>query len=477
MPTILELFKNKELTFSGTTADGLVDSKSQENRGGVGASISNYIEQETTGVRVKSLVDINNPLIYGNQAIRIAQRTTSDKDAMTNGLLEGGGGGLGLNKVIGKARDAVNSFLGIPVTLLPSRMGMGTIGDDAEVGKNGKKLSETPSNVAYTKETWGKNGTGLGALLKASGGNPSTIAKQAVGGALNAGKDALRGAIFGKPGKLPNNVGKIPIYRSYSNMPKEVDEKNTEGNYSKTPGLKGDFDKGDVNARLGIGMNAPTDTIQSNTFDTFLYHVPNAVPTVDSPVVPFWIQGVEEGEDARQFFRATITGLSESSTPAWQGNKFIGNPYNYYTYDGVERSVTFNMNLYSMNMPELIQCWNRLKYLTAKTYPKISQSNDEGEGGGLVNPPFIRFQLGDLYNDRHGFIESLTYTMPDMGTWEVYKDGLRLPKFIDVALTIKLLETPGAELKLYDYNGEIEGETVKDLGNRPVDENPVTSLF
>ena len=50
MPTILELFKNKELTFSGTTADGLVDSKSQENRGGVGASISNYVEQETTGM-------------------------------------------------------------------------------------------------------------------------------------------------------------------------------------------------------------------------------------------------------------------------------------------------------------------------------------------------------------------------------------------------------------------------------------------
>ena len=74
MPTILELFKNKELTFSGTTADGLVDSKSQENRGGVGASISNYVEQETTGIRVKSLVDIKkeNDLIPNqNQVSRL----------------------------------------------------------------------------------------------------------------------------------------------------------------------------------------------------------------------------------------------------------------------------------------------------------------------------------------------------------------------------------------------------------------------
>jgi hypothetical protein len=470
MPTILELFKNKELTFSGTTADGLVDSKSQENRGGVGASISNYVEQETTGIRVKSLVDINNPLIYGNQAVRIAQRTTSDKDAMTEGLLTGGGGGLGLNKAIGKARDAVNSFLGIPVTLLPSRMGLekgDEVGKSRGAGKP-KAIADVPSNQAYTRETWGKNGTGLGALLKASGGNPSTMAKQAVGGALNAGKDALRGAIFGKPGKLPNNLGSIPIYRSYSDNPKDVNEGATEGNYSKTPGLKSDFDTGDVNARLGIGMNAPTDTIGSNTSATSLYQVPTAVPTTDSPEIPFWIQGVEEEESDRQFFRATITGLSESSTPAWSGNKFIGNPYNYYTYDGVERAITFNLNLYCMNQPELIMCWDRLKYLTSKTYPKITD-------GGIVNPPFIIFQLGDLYKERHGFIESLTYTMPDMGTWEVYKDGLRLPKFIDVSATIKLLETPGAELQLYDFNGEIAGSAVKSL-TRPVNESPRTGL-
>ena len=65
--------------------------------------------------------------------------------------------------------------------------------------------------------------------------------------------------------------------------------------------------------------------------------------------------------------------------------------------------------------------------------------------------------------------------MPDMGTWEVYKDGLRLPKFVDVAVTIKLLETPGAELQLYDYNGEIAGSAVKDL-TRPVNESPITGL-
>ena len=463
MPTILELFKNKELTFSGTTADGLVDSKSQENRGGVGASISNYVEQETTGVRVKSLVDINNPLIYGNQAVRIAQRTTSDKDAMTEGLLTGGGGGLGLNKAIGKARDAVNSFLGIPVTLLPSRMGLekgDEVGKSRGAGKP-KAIADVKSNEAYTRETWGKNGTGLGALLKASGGNPSTLATQAVGGALNAGKDALRGAIFGKPGKLPNNLGNVPERREYFGTKKGE----TEGHYSTEVKDKKD---GRVMTNMGIMENAPVvPIIQSDTSGLALFN--RAEAQDDDTQVPFWIQGIEEEESDRQFFRATVTGLSETSTPTWSGNKFIGNPYNYYTYDGVERAITFNLNLYCMNQPELIMCWDRLKYLTSKTYPKITD-------GGIVNPPFILFQLGDLYNERTGFIESLTYTMPDMGTWEIDTKGIRLPKFVDVSMTIKLLETPGSEERLYDYRGSVEGVgSPEPKGIQPFNATPITA--
>ena len=70
-------------------------------------------------------------------------------------------------------------------------------------------FSKNPTNEAITRESYGKNGTGLGALLKSSGGNPSTLGKQVVGGAIGAAKKGLRGAIFGKPGKLPTAVPEI----------------------------------------------------------------------------------------------------------------------------------------------------------------------------------------------------------------------------------------------------------------------------
>ena len=159
-------------------------------------------------------------------------------------------------------------------------------------------------------------------------------------------------------------------------------------------------------------------------------------------LVPFWVSGLDS--TAPVFFRTVITGFTETVTPSWSSNKFVGNPYNYYTYGGVERQVSFNLNLFCMNEYELIKNWERITFLTSKAYPSIKNN--------LVNPPFIKFRLGDIYNDKIGYIESLSYTLPDNNVWEIDSDGFRLPKFIDVAITIKFVEVPGSELGLYSYS-------------------------
>ena len=76
MPTILELFRSKQLNFpAGSTADGAVKKDTET-----------LIEQETSGIRVKSAVDINNPLIYGNEAMRITKRSTPTLEKMKDSL-------------------------------------------------------------------------------------------------------------------------------------------------------------------------------------------------------------------------------------------------------------------------------------------------------------------------------------------------------------------------------------------------------
>jgi hypothetical protein len=155
-------------------------------------------------------------------------------------------------------------------------------------------------------------------------------------------------------------------------------------------------------------------------------------------------------------FRATINGLSETFTPTWESSKFVGNPFNFYTYSGVERSVTFNFIVYSLNDSEHIAAWQRLSFLSSLAYSQ-----------GFINnysiPPFIKFTLGDMYKNKPAFIESLTYTVPDDSTWEIglgqesnrYANGTiygqtienkntkdaKLPKVIEVAITLKLVES------------------------------------
>jgi len=146
-------------------------------------------------------------------------------------------------------------------------------------------------------------------------------------------------------------------------------------------------------------------------------------------------------------FRTSISGLTENFTPTWNTNKFLGNPFSFYTYSGIERSVTFNLQVYAFSKEELQANWQKLSNLTLMTYPKVDSSTNF-----LVTPPIIEFRLGDMYKNKKGFIESLSYTMPDIGLWETETDGSILPKFIDVSLTIKFIETRSVLNKLYSYN-------------------------
>ena len=500
MPTILELFKE-------SPQDKAVNSAANESKGGFKQDVTNFVQQELNGIRKSSLVDINNPLIYGNQAVRIAQRTTPDKDDMTAGIVEGATGGLGLNKVIGKARDAVNSLLGIPETTLPSRV------IKLDGSKKGSiTFSENLSSEPITLASYGKNGTELGKLLKQSGGNPSTIAKQAVGGGIGMAKDKLRGALFGSPGTIGDAIGDnnnknleyhndntysqvlkdtsraasrnifdeggemgADTHLPFANKSKEqldfslvspiygLDRTSSDGKFGKSenaftykvgkdviknvPGYSPDK-KYTNNERLKEGWDDRADIFGGTSLaDDNGKYIDAAANELEKSkmeqydIIPFWISGLDSSKAI--FFKCIIAGLSETSTPSWAANKFVGNPYNYYTYDGVERALTFSFDIYCTNQGELTNNWEKITALTKKTYPTIVN--------GISNPPFIKFRLGDLYNGKIGFIESLTYTFPDNGTWETQTSGILLPKFINASLTIKFVEMPGSELSLYSY--------------------------
>lgn len=530
MPTILELFRNKQLNFpSGETADGAVKKDTET-----------LLEQETSGIRIKSAVELNNPLIYGNEAIRIANRTTSTVESMksqTGG--EAGDGGLigkGLGKLTGgkvssisQARDAVNSKLGIPTTTNPSRL-------EGEIIKISSDTAITKDNVGQ-----GLQGTGLGNFLKdTGGGNPKTIGKQALGKGIGLVKDKIRGKLFGSPQSIGEVVGEqieteytntnpytkvLKEERKYFEEGGEITEgenpipfgnksleqidlrlvspiygvqrKDNEGYFGKQPGQGSESDSyGFVNRKNPKGVqsfNSPTKPYSGKSGDPQIKSLEtysgvgrtdtiNALSKADEYTVnddgSYQIGGetiqdliplhIGKLGDKPTIFRSTVTGISETVTPSWSGKKFVGNPYSYYTYDGIERSVTFTIKIYCMSPIELQSNWERLTNLTKMAYPSITS-------GRKVNPPIIQFRLGDIYVGKIGFIDSLSHTIPDGSNWETDGDFGYLPKLIDCSITIKFIENENATAALYGYkkskaaieqlNEERESNNVS-LGNR-----------
>jgi hypothetical protein len=480
MPTILELFHSS----------GKKDSVKSDKE--------TLIEQETTGLRVKSAVEINNPLIYGNEATRIATRSTPVLEDMKklNSAAPGDAGliGKGLGKLTGgkvnslaDARDKVNNKLGIPSNQIPSRIV--------------EKISALKSNEILSPDG---GGTEFGKFLKQTGGgNPTTIGKQALGKGIGLAKDKLRGALFGEPPVLGANLAEPSIIQ-YTNVEAETYSGQAKDENRKSYGDKEDFEKGEnkdgkldlskvspiyglerggdfpkfgtsnhafqlmrkenqfyspvaeqnytgkdhlipMESQYGLLKGDEINKISPSAFENGAKMKDEAFIEYDGKVyedfIPMWFK--KYGSEKYLVFRSIISGLTETTTPSWSANKFVGNPYAFHIYDGVERGVSFNLKLFVSSALELSGVWERLKLLTSYAYPTIT--------GGLTTPPIIQFRIGDIYSGKTGFLDSLSYTIPDESNWETNGELGYLPKMIDASISIKFIETHGSEERLYDF--------------------------
>jgi hypothetical protein len=189
------------------------------------------------------------------------------------------------------------------------------------------------------------------------------------------------------------------------------------------------------NSSFGIALN------KKGIYD--IKEEDTSVDDLDSIVLKF--ESVKQNKAVN--FVSTITGLGESFSPGWSSNKFIGNPFNFYTYEGIERSVSFSFKIFSLNPSEHKIAWDKLNFLTSLVYPQAY----EGEAG-YITAPFLKLTIGDMYRRKEGFIESLSYGIDDSTPWntedtyesvegDINTKGYRLPRIINVETTFKFIET------------------------------------
>jgi hypothetical protein len=512
MPTIEELFKTKKL-ISGQTAEQQYDIRNTADikrtpynvlmrpsfkiaeiaRRNLSSRLGETkLEAEVTGLRI--LASTTSPIIYGTDILKFAKKTRGIVEDMKQGT-SGAEAGVGkLTSFINKAENFGNNLLSkigakLPEDLIPSRI---VLNSDFKKGK----VSDTMVTLAKLKTNSG--GNLLGKLIKDNlQGRPNP--NQILGSALELGKKKLNTLLLGSPSQAAVNFakdggdnydiespyGKVMTPALYLkedaiaerndlsskfvayepdkfNLPLPITNYIAVPTFSKEP--KQMYSKTKLMDSLEVkkGMRNGSDElnriVQYESVDGLKpsgrdVNLPT-LKSLDLVELKFW----SVAKQAAVNFRATLTGITETISPTWDTQKFVGNPFNFYTYSNIERSINFAFKIYALNADELKACWQKINFLTNLTYP-------QGYAGNIaVVPPFIRFTLGSMHVNKEAFISDLSYEVPDDAPWETGEDGMDeyiLPKIVNVTMALKLVETVGStyQMGVAERKAVAEGKT------------------
>lgn len=233
----------------------------------------------------------------------------------------------------------------------------------------------------------------------------------------------------------------------------------------------------------------------------FLTTVPatNPFDDVGYKGMPFYFKDLRDGKIVT--FRAYIEGLSETLSPSWNSETYIGRSEPVYTYTSTEREVNFTLKLFAQTKDELNMIYQKMNRLTSMTYPEYAKdfrfgSDEEGTVGGqqanansnsnepasqdavevssggkfLPKAPLVKMRMGDLFGggkgatifgasrdtkvELGGFIKSLSYNYPDNGVWEI-KEGNIVPKYIECSIGYQIIHSsvPSLEFALEGGDG------------------------
>tara|TARA_B100001123_G_scaffold314108_1_gene351414 strand:+ start:35 stop:2749 length:2715 start_codon:yes stop_codon:yes gene_type:complete len=173
-------------------------------------------------------------------------------------------------------------------------------------------------------------------------------------------------------------------------------------------------------ANLGIIKKGPENKYQNQLTDR-LNILPYGLDNIDDPdFIKFKFKDLVNGKFI--VFRAILSGISDAISPEWSGTRYIGRPDQVYVYQGAERKVNFNFEIYPKTKQEFPVLMEKLNYLVGLCYPSFTEGN-------RMIAPFIELTLGDMFKNTPGFLDSLSIDVDDVSTWEI-EDGLQFPKHI-----------------------------------------------
>ena len=155
----------------------------------------------------------------------------------------------------------------------------------------------------------------------------------------------------------------------------------------------------------------------------------------DKDLVPFRFYDVNKSRYIT--FSAILSGITDTVTPEYSSEKYIGRPENVYVYQGVTRALSFTFDVFPQTRQEMPVLWEKINYLVSLCYtdwitsPWPTQTGDGYLAQTMVSP-MTELTIGDMYRRTPGFLSSVTMTVQDGSTWE-FEEGMKLPHYVQIS--------------------------------------------
>ena len=165
-------------------------------------------------------------------------------------------------------------------------------------------------------------------------------------------------------------------------------------------------------------------------------------------------------------FSAILSGITDTITPEYHSDRFIGRPDQVHTYVGADRSIGFTFDVYPTTRQEMKPLWSKINRLVGLCYPNFVPAYNSR----ATTSPLTELSIGDLYHNTPGFLSSVTTTVMDNSTWD-YEKGMELPHYVQIACEFTYIgkyehEATGKHFEL-DW---VEEPTITDLRDLSIED-------
>ena len=459
----------KELLLSNTTGVPLVEPVKKDNilgiKGGIGKQITNVISADTSagGPRMEfyknlpSLYSTSLPIIESQGSIDPA-RTLAVRGARPNK----GGFARFLGNLLGGSANRPSD------TIFPAD------GVSPPVSVNGQPIKGDYNGLKYAVEPGqdylvSKAPTGTNAFTGILKGTPEDIGKRAVGAVTDAIKKGVGNLVVGAlTSKRKTAIGDIKDrIKAFENL-----GDNSYYYNSKTDNKIGSeyFKSSGKNDPLGVQMmqrikgninsaNQILNTINgSDLIDADgLQKLFNLNTKTNLQYIKFKVIGTKN----YLVFPAAVGDINENITTDIADFKYVGSPFKVYRYNGVERTLKFDFQVYWLDNGQQSIMERKLALLRQLTFPSSNLTSiNIGKDGQNVysplvfSPNLIQLDIGDLYRNVQGIVSNLSIGVAQKTTWATSSPDFQgtafvYPNVVDVSFEMKIIE-----------NHDVENETI-----------------